>query len=124
MTLEKCVQAYKAVEQLMGEEFDYKSALALFNLKKDLQNAVDFYASEELKLIEELASRDEGGEIKLNSVGQIIFPDTDKAQAFRARRDELGKTDYPDLGIREVKAPAKIRPSLLYALSGFITFVE
>ena len=51
MYLIECVNAYLAASQMQQWEMDYQTAYALLKLKRTMQTQLEFYQSEEMKLV-------------------------------------------------------------------------
>ena len=72
MYLIECANAYLAAVQMQQKEMDYQTAFTVMMVKKQLQSHVEFLQSEELKLAEKYAEKDEKGNIKWTERG--TFP--------------------------------------------------
>lgn len=121
----QCVNAYAALQPLMDQEWDYKTAHALMMLKRRLQPHASFFSQEEMKLAEEFAEKDEDGKIQWKGTGRFAFQDPSRSQEYAGRRMELGMVEVQEAWnpIR-ASVPASIKPAQLEALEGFIEFYE
>lgn len=123
MKLWRVMAAYVAVEQLKSQEWDYAFALAIYRTKKALADDATFFASEERKLIDKYAARDESGAVKMAGNNAFIFADPALHGEYAERRLMLCETESI-LGYEpiHVTAPERIRPAHIEALEGFIVF--
>lgn len=124
MILLEYVNAYMAVEALMGGECCYKTAHALVMLKKQLAPHAEFFAEKELKLVERFAEKDGEGRILWNG-GSFSFREGADPAEYARSRTELGMMPVEEeIPVRRVPAPATIKPVHLAALEKFIEFEE
>jgi len=121
----RCVDAYLAVNGLMGQEWDYPSAYALTQLRRALQPHADFYIQEENKLTRQYGKQDGEGKVCFTPRGTFLFQDPAQAGEYEARRRELGTVEV-ELGWEErtLPHPERIRPAQLEALEGLLRFQE
>ena len=125
MLLIQCVNAYAAALAMMQQEWDYETAHALVLLKTKLQPHVDFFTSEELKLVEEFAVKNTDRKTAWNGNGTFTFAQPERAQEYTQRRTKLGAVEVDeDWRAMKVPRPASIKPVHLEALEGFIQFGE
>lgn len=123
MNLTQWVNAYMAVQSMMGEEWDYQTAHALVTLKRRLYPHVVFYQQEERKLVEEYAARDEKGEIIWSGDGRFVFRDPGQGEEYARRRAQLCAVEVQEtLTPLKVPKPRRIKPVQLEALEGFMEF--
>lgn len=123
MKLKQCVEAYTAILELIEKEWSYQTAHALVTLKRELKPHVDFYAQEEMRLVEKFAAKDEKGNILWTGNGTFSFMEKSMALEYAKQRETLGNVEVQE-DFRKIKAPApeRIKPSQLDALIGFIEF--
>lgn len=125
MFLIQCVNAYASALAMSQREVDYKLAYALVMLKRELKPQADFFVSEEAKLVEEYAAKDEKGRVVFNERGNFTFADPAKAKEYAARREALGMVEAQErFTVRTASAPKTISAAQLEALEGFIRFEE
>lgn len=125
MNLMQCANAYMAVMGMMEKEWDYATAYALVELKRELYPHVVFYQQEERKLVERYAARDEKGKILWDGNGRFVFREPERAQEYSARRQELGLVEAEGaFQPRRVSRPESIRPAQLEALEGLLVFEQ
>ena len=124
MILMECVTAYMAVQELMEQPFPYKAAHELMMLKRKMQPHVEFFAREEMKLVEEFAQH-ENGKILWTDKGAFRFAAGKDPREYASRRENLSSTDIGWIYERiKIPFPASIKPAQLEALEKFIEFEE
>lgn len=124
MYLIECANAYLAATQMQQKEMDYQTAYALLKLRKGLQTQVDFYQSEEMKLVERYAKTDKDGKVQWDEGNRFSFNDEKKAREFYEQRKKLSMTQIDDVEPVKAPKPEKISPAQLEALEKFIHFGE
>lgn len=124
MYLIECTNAYLAASQMQQKEMDYQTAYALLKLRKGLQTQVDFYQSEEMKLVEKYAKTDKDGKVQWDEDNRFSFDDEKKAREFFEQRKKLSMTQIDDVEPVKAPKPEKISPAQLEALEKFIHFGE
>lgn len=123
MYLIQCVTACVALSELMSQEWDYKTAYALLQLKRKLRPHFEFYANEETKLVEEYAAKDERGEVIMPEAGKFALAGVEQAAEYERRRMELNKVEVEEeFPLVKVPCPAYIKPVHIEALEGFVIF--
>lgn len=125
MRLIDCVNAYMAAEEMSRRELGFRTAYAIVNLKRKLRPHADFYAGEEMKLVERCARKNRDGKIEIGANGRFEFDSPEKAGEYNKLRAELGDMEAGEL-FEKIKAPApaEIKPAELEALGKFIEFEE
>lgn len=124
MYLIECVNAYLAASQMQQWEMDYQTAYALLKLKRTMQTQLEFYQSEEMKLVKKYAKADEDGNVQWEDGNKFSFADAEKAKRFAKAREELSMTQVDDIEPVSVPSPERISPAQLEALEKFIHFGE
>lgn len=125
MNLMQYMNAYAAVMELMKKECDYTTAYALVTVKRHLKPHADFFLTEEMKLVEEYAARDEHGKICWTERGTFPFQKPELAMEYVKRHEELGLIQvHEDFTAIPAPMPERITPEQLEALDGFIRFGE
>lgn len=125
MYLLQCVTAYIAVQSLMEQECPYRTAHALFMLKKKLQPHVELFSQKERELVEAFAEKDGKGRVVYTEKGTFRFAAGADREAYARRREELAavvvEEEFP---VVKVPFPAAVKPAHLEALEKFIEFEE
>lgn len=109
---------------MQQKEMDYQTAYALLKLRKGLQTQVDFYQSEEMKLVEKYAKTGKDGKVQWDEDNRFSFDDEKKAREFFEQRKKLSMTQIDDVEPVKAPKPEKISPAQLEALEKFIHFGE
>lgn len=114
-TQRKVVDAYAVLNQ-MGRKVTGKTAFALFRLKKQMKEIVEFQGEEEVKLVEQY-----GG--KITEDGRILFGDKEMRTAFQMEQRKLGdmecEIDPIVIGTGEIP---QITMEEIEALDGIVNF--
>lgn len=114
----RVLTAYSALVSIRNK-VKGKDALAMFYLKRKLQENVDFVAEEEQKLVTE-----HGGAVAPN--GTIAIPEKEKWEAFLRERKELMdmeiEIDFPATIISLDQNP-EITMESIEQLDGFVKFI-
>lgn len=125
MRLIQCVNAYTAIVALSEKECDYRTAHVLVMLKRRLQPHVDFFAKEEMELVEQFAVKDDNGKIVMNEHRNFTFADPARSGEYAKLRSDLGMIDIQEqFTPLRAPMPSSIRPVHLEALEGFIEFED
>lgn len=125
MILFQAIEAYKAVTELMDCELDYMSAYRLVAMKRQLKPHVDFFAEEEMKLVQEYGKKNNEGLVEWMDNGTFYFADQDAADAYSSKRLELGNLVVnTEIQPITIKAPERIRATIIEELEGIVTFEE
>ena len=118
VTQGKILMAYTALTRIRGK-VKGKDALALFHLKNQLQENIDFQGEEEMRLVEEF-----GGTV--TPEGMVLIADEEKRKGFNAAMAELRrmevdtKTDTPTISLER---NPEITMEDIEQLHEFINFV-
>lgn len=102
----------------------YKIAKA----NKLLNEQREFYTSEERKIVETYAVKDENGQVKIVNGNQISFKDKDDAIKFNTEINKLQQTEVEIFEPIEIKfndfrdGEMDLTPSDILALEGFVIF--
>lgn len=123
MKLSKIIAAYNVLETMTNHLYDYKVAYQLYTLKKDMVPHVQFYAAEELKMVEKYAEKSENGKAVIRADGKFNFMSVEAKEGFLADSEALGNVTA-DWSREVLKLPIAPMISMkqLEALDGFIEF--
>ena len=123
MKLSKIIAAYTVLETMTNHLYDYKVAYQLYTLKKDMVPHVQFYAAEELKMVEKYAEKNENGKAVIQPDGKFNFMSAEAKEGFLADSEALGNVTA-DWSREVLKLPITPMISMkqLEALDGFIEF--
>ena len=129
MTYENVLTAHEALGNLTAKRFtSFREARQLVALRKKVDEEFDFYASEEKKLLDLYALKNEDGGPKITKENRIQLKDEESAKAFLQKISELRNSLVE--GIEPVKlcegdfceAQALPTPDEMIALEGFVEF--
>lgn len=126
MKLIDCVNAYSAVLALMEKDCNYQTAYALVRLKRKLQPHVEFFLSEENKLVDRYAEKKDG-KVAWTPRGTFKFERPEMAVEYDSKRTELA-----EIGVYEafekvrlfLPETALVKPIHLEHLIDFAIFEE
>lgn len=97
---------------------------------KELEQHRDFYASEEKKIVEMYAVKDENGQIKIIEGNRITFENQENAIKFNEEITKLQKTEVDVFEPFEIKlsdfreGEMNITPQEILALEEFVIFID
>lgn len=129
MTYGNILTAHEVLGNLTAKRFtSFKVARQLVALRKKVDEEFDFYASEEKKLLDLYAKKNENGDPIVTEENRIQLKDEASAKAFLQKIAELRNS--PVEGIEPVvlregdfcEAQALPTPDEMIALEGFIEF--
>ena len=129
MTYGNVLIAHGALGNLTAKRFtSFRVARQLVALRKKVDEEFDFYVSEEKKLLDLYALKNEDGGPKITKENRIQLKDEESAKAFLQKISELRNS--PVEGIEPVKlcegdfceAQALPTPDEMIALEGFVEF--
>lgn len=118
MKLGKIAAAAKPLFELCATPLDYKSAHALMTLRCALKPHLDFYAAEQMKLMNKYGEKDEEGKLVWKSAATFSLTD---AAAYAQEMRKLGDVDA-DVEPVTIKPPEKISADTIEALEGMVIF--
>lgn len=116
------IKAYAAIGPLMETEMTWQESHDLIDLKCRLQAEAKIFSEQERKLIEELADRDESGQIEIKD-GKFRISGVKKAERFLQERKEIEAVEVDWNEPKILIHVEKIRPAIYEALEPFIRFV-
>ena len=116
MTNRQALTAYTTICRL-GQRASGKAAFALFRLKRQLKEVVDFQGEEQEKLVAQC-----GG--KIAETGLILIDDEEQQKRFREMDDELGRME---VDLQPIELPENSVPDItlaeIEALEGVVNFI-
>lgn len=118
MKLGKIAAAAKPLFELCAAAMDYKSAHALMTLRNSLKPHLEFYAVEQMKLVNKYGEKDEEGKLVWKSAATFSLTD---AAAYAEEMRKLGDVDA-DVEPVTIKPPEKISADTIEALEGMVNF--
>lgn len=123
MKLSRIIAAYNVLESMADHLYDFKVAYQLYTLKKEMVPHVQFYAAEELKMVEKYAEKNENGKAVIQPNGKFNFMSAEAKEGFLADNEALGNVTA-EWNREVLKLPVAPMMSMkqLEALDGFIEF--
>lgn len=123
MKLKKMVEAYKVLSKMADHIYDYKTAYKLFTINKKLKVHAEFFAAEEMKLVEKYAEKNEAGRPIIKPDGRFNYADEDAKMKFLEDSAALGEVEAEwEEDVLKLSAAPMISMRQLEALDGFIEF--
>lgn len=121
MKLGKIAAAAKPLFELCATAMDYKSAHALMTLRNSLKPHLDFYAAEQMKLVNKYGEKDEEGKLVWKSAATFSLASLADAAVYAQEMRDLGDVDV-DVEPVTIKPPEKISADMIEALEGMVIF--
>jgi len=113
------ISAYKAVQELAGVRFPYKTAREVAALRRRLREEYETAAEREAKLAVEIG-------VETVETGQFRTNDPAKAADFRkqseAQMEEEAEIDLPAVDLSAFSEMLRVSPDCLEALEGIVVF--
>ena len=121
MRLEKCAEAFVALRALADKDMPYETAYAISRVMRELKGEFDFFAKQEIELMNTYGERGEDGRVMFGA-GQWTVAHG-KEEEFLREREKLCSIEI-NYALPEQTAPPpeKISPRTIEALDGFINF--
>ncbi len=123
MKLESVVHAYIALGLLMETEMDYADAHALLMLYRKFRPHIDFYVSEEAKLVQQYAKKNEQGKAIIAENGGFCLEDPQKFAEYTNQKCALGNVEV-EIEPVNIHAPKRISAKILDSLDGAVQFIK
>ena len=122
-TIKQCVDAYNALLQINNVPCSYKTAYAMMQLKKELQEQVEFSAEQEMNIARKYAVKDQNGEIQWIARGRFrLVPD--QAKDYYREMEEMQSVEVQISPVQAGVPPESITMEQLEALEGLLIFEE
>ena len=117
------VLAYRAICEMMKEEWEFSFIYPLVCLMAELARDYDFFTVEEMKLVSRYGKKEADGTVAVDRGGCFSFVATEDAAAYSAAHRRLEQLDMtsPDQKLTLV-CPDHIRGEWLRALLPFCDF--
>lgn len=118
MTPKKVVSAYRAIKEISGTVFPYKTARAVALLKRRLQEESDIIADAQRSLVEHYGGKANGK--------RVDFADEEKASEFLTHYDSFMKEDteikLPAVDLSKYVNTMRLTPDIIEGLDGIVIF--
>ena len=122
-TIKQCVDAYNALLQINNVPCSYKTAYAMMQLKKELQEQVEFSAEQEMNIARKYAVKDQNGEIQWIARGRFRL-EPDQAKDYYREMEEMQSVEVQIRPVQAGVPPESITMEQLEALEGLLIFEE
>lgn len=122
-TIKQCVDAYIALLQINNVPCSYKTAYAMMQLKKELQEQVEFSAEQEMNIAKKYAVKDQNGEIQWIARGRFRV-EPDQAKDYYREMEEMQSVEVQISPVQAGAPPESITMEQLEALDGLLIFEE
>lgn len=123
MTLAEKVRAYRALNEMMAEEWEFPFIYPLIGLMRELSADYEFFSREEMKLVSRYGKKEEDGTVTIDGRGGFTFADAASAAEFKEKHRELSELSSAEVEKAELKMPPHIKGEWLRALLPFCRFV-
>lgn len=122
-TIKQCVDAYNALLQINNVPCSYKTAYAMMQLKKELQEQVEFSAEQEMNIARKYAVKDKTGKIQWIARGKFRL-ERDKAEDYYREMEEMQGVEVQISPVQAAEPPEHVTMAQLEALDGLLIFEE
>ena len=122
-TIKQCVDAYNALLQINNVPCSYKTAYAMMQLKKELQEQVEFSAEQEMNIARKYAVKDQNGEIQWIARGRFRL-EPDQAKDYYSEMEKMQSVEVQISPVQAGAPPESITLEQLEALDGLLIFEE
>lgn len=116
------VKAYKALQEMMQEEWDFDFAYKITSLMRDLEKDFRFFSDEEMKLVVAYGKKEENGKVAISPDHSFSFANEHDLKDYVAAYNELVNSDTDDMEKIILKQPVSIKGEWLLALEPFCIF--
>ncbi|HMM05267.1 MAG TPA: hypothetical protein PKD52_01120 [Clostridiales bacterium] len=122
MKLIEKVTAYKALGEIMKEDWDFAFIYPLMGLMRLLEGDYALFCNEEMKLVAAYGAKESNGKVALDADGVFSFADEESMNRYQQKHKELEAliTDAPER--ISLPAPGKMKGAWLAAIAPFCSF--
>lgn len=118
MTPDKVLSAYRAIKEISGLAFPYKTARSVAKLKRRLQEEAEIVENANRALVEKY-----GGKLKGN---KVRFEDPEQFEKFQAEYNDFMGQDadikLPTVDLSKHTSVMRLSPDTIEALDGIVLF--
>lgn len=123
MKLKMMIEAYKVLGKMADHIYDYETAYKLFSINKKLKVHAEFFAAEEMKLVEKYAEKNEAGRPIIKPDGRFNYESEEAKMNFLKESAALGDVEVDwEEDVQKLSAAPMISVRQLEALDGFVEF--
>lgn len=119
-TLKQCADIASALKDLSDVEMDYASAYAVAMLLGELNKHIQFFAKEEIEIVEKYAKKNTDGKVEMRDGGVFSLAEETAAE-FHRKRAELDAVEV-EINPITINPPERMKPSIIEALKGVVEF--
>lgn len=124
MQLIQKVYAYRAICEMMREEWEFDFIYPLICRMGDLARDYEFFSLEERKLVAKYGKKEADGRVSLDSEGGFTFADAEAAKSYAEEHRHLEELECEDFPMLHITMPPRIRGEWLRALLPLCDFPE
>lgn len=124
MKLIECVNAYRALTEMMKEDWEFSFIYPLTHLMQKLAVDYDFFCREEMKLVALFGKKEDDGKVAVGENGAFCFADESSRKEYRQRHLALEEAEFPAEEPLVLATPPRIRGDWLRALLPFCDFQQ
>lgn len=123
MKLIEKVTAYKAIREMMKENWDFDFIFRLTRLMRSLEAEYALFCNEEMKLVATYGKKEENGKVALDQEGVFSFDDEEDMRQYQQKHKELEAVEMDTPAKISVHTPKKMRGDWLNAIEPFCIFL-
>lgn len=120
MTPRKVLNAYRAIKEISGTVFPYKTARAVAALKRKLQAEVDVIADTERALVEKYGGKMTGSRVDFDSAENVTAFQTE----YNNFMEQGAEIDLPVVNLSKHTDALRLAPDTIEALEGIVIFEQ
>lgn len=122
MKLVERVRAYRAINEMMAEEWDFGFIYPLVKLMAELSADYEFFSREEMKLVSRFGKKEEDGTVVIDAQGGFLFENNACAEDYARCHRELEGLEAVETEKISLICPSLIKGEWLKALLPFCVF--
>lgn len=124
MKLIEKVIAYKALREIMEEDWDFAFIYPLMGLMRRLESDYTLFCNEEMKLVAAYGAKEENGKVALGADGVFTFADEESMNRYQQKHKELEEFETAAPALVSLPLPGKVKGTWLGAIEAFCSFRE
>ena len=123
MKLIEKVIAYKAIREMMKENWDFDFIFRLTRLMRSLEAEYACFCNEEMKLVAAYGKKEENGKVALDQEGVFSFHNEEDMAQYQQKHKELEAVKVDAPAKISLHTPEKMRGDWLNAIEPFCIFL-
>lgn len=116
------VVAYKALREMMKEDWDFAFIYPLMQLMRNLEGDYILFCNEEMKLVAAFGAKAEDGKVVLDSDGVFSFANEESMEHYQEKHKALGEQETDFSEKISIPAPVRMKGAWLQAIAPFCSF--